>query len=165
MEPLEILSELPAFPSPARETRNLTVSGLVETALQLSPEDLAALPQTGLTEDFTCEEGWVVPDQEWKGIRVGDLLSAAGTKQGAIWIEFAAGDFLFSLPIEEARKAIVALELNDAPLTLEHGGPARLLVPGGACFTSIKWLERIEARLEAGPDQAAAIARTRIRSG
>lgn len=158
-----ILSDLPAFPAPVREAGRLVVSGLVESVLELVAADLAMFPQTGLTEDFTCVEGWVVPDQEWTGVRVGDLLDAAVAKPEAGWIEFGAGDFRFSLQLEEARKAIVALELNSAPLTREHGGPARLLVPGGACFTSIKWLDRIEALAKASPDRAAAIARSRIK--
>jgi DMSO/TMAO reductase YedYZ molybdopterin-dependent catalytic subunit len=158
-----IFSELPTFPVRTPQAPAcLRIGGLVEVTLDLTPDQLAGFTQTGLTEDFSCEEGWVVPDQAWRGVLVGDLLDAVGTDVDAGWIEFAAEDFRFSLPTEEARRAIVALGLNDAPLTREHGGPARLLVPGGACFTSIKWLDRIDVRNEPGPNEAAAVARRRI---
>ena len=41
-------------------------------------------------------------------------------------------------------------------------GPARLVVPGGECFTSIKWAERIEVRAEAGDNSARRIALDRL---
>jgi DMSO/TMAO reductase YedYZ molybdopterin-dependent catalytic subunit len=57
---------------------------------------------------------------------------------------------------------LVALRLNGEPLSVEHGGPFRLHVPGEACYTSIKWLDRIEVRRDAGHNNAAAIASQRL---
>jgi DMSO/TMAO reductase YedYZ molybdopterin-dependent catalytic subunit len=154
---------LPEHPADGRESpRSLRIEGLVERPLVLGVADLARLPQTGLTEDFTCEEGWRVPDQAWSGVLVGDLLDSAGVLEAGRWVEFAAGDFRFSAALEEARRALVALDLNGQPVTHQHGGPARLLVLGGACFTSIKWLDRIEVRPDEGLNRAAEISQRRI---
>lgn len=157
------LDALPKHPVEGRSSPvSLVVNGLVRQALELAASALADLPQTQVTDDFVCEEGWWVPDQAWSGVLVGDLLDHAGVAEGGRWVEFAAEDFRFSIPIEEARRGIVALSLNGEPMPHEHGGPARLFLPGGACFTSIKWLDRIEVRSEEGSNRAAEVARGRL---
>ena len=159
----EVLDELPEHPAGVSEApKVLRVLGLVERPISLSPADLASLPAVQVTEDFVCEEGWRVPAQAWSGVAVGSLLDRAGVQRGGQWVEFAAADFRFSVRVEDARKGIVALSLNGKPLNHEHGGPARLFLPGGICFTSIKWLDRIEVRADEGPNTAEETARGRI---
>lgn len=120
------------------------------------------MPQTTIPDDFRCEEGWTVPAQTWRGVLVGDLLDAAEIEGSGLWVEFAADAYRMSLPLEAARRALVALTLNGEALTSAHGGPCRLFVAGEACFTSIKWLDRIDVREFPGPNQAEKIARQRL---
>jgi len=55
-----------------------------------------------------------------------------------------AGSYVMPLALADARAAVLANELDDKPLSLEHGAPWRLVVPGGACYTSVKWVDRLE---------------------
>jgi len=159
-----VLETLPLHPGvpPDSATHRLGVGGLVAHAASLDREQLARYPQSEVTEDFVCKEGWTVPGQNWRGVLVADILDAAGVLDGARWVEFAADEFRFTVSLEEALTALVALELNGAPLPREHGGPARLVLAGADCFTSIKWLDRIELRADRGPNVARAVALRRL---
>jgi sulfite oxidase len=96
-----------------------------------------------------------IGNAEWSGVRLGDLLKAAGVKSSARHVCFTALDdcavpggkspFGASIPIEKALapETLVALEMNGAALTAEHGFPARTLVPGYVGARSVKWLGSI----------------------
>ncbi|MGE0227738.1 MAG: molybdopterin-dependent oxidoreductase [Dehalococcoidia bacterium] len=162
--PKLVLDALPVHPAPDVDASRhlLHIGGAVAHPAMLSPADLRARHQTTVVRDFDCEEGWTVPGLSWSGVRLTSLVEAARPLEGARWVTLAAGDFATTLAIEDLADALVVLDLDDAPLPAEHGGPMRILVPGGACFTSIKWLDRIE--LTAGPadDSARRIALQRI---
>ncbi len=161
---LHVLDALPVHPGdpPDPALWRLRVDGLVDTPLDLGLGDLAAMPQQLMVDDFGCLEGWTVPGLRWRGVAVADLLDRAAAPREATWVQLSADDFSLPLPIAEARTALLALEVNDAPLPAEHGGPARLVVPGGECFTSIKWTERIEVRAEPADNSARRIALARL---
>ncbi|MEZ4503586.1 MAG: molybdopterin-dependent oxidoreductase [Dehalococcoidia bacterium] len=159
-----VLESLPEHQPHREESTNhrLRVEGLVRKPLELAGRDLDRLPRVTLAEDFACDEGWTAPEQRWSGVSVEDLLAAAEVAGDGAYVEFAAGDFRFTIPLEEAKHALVAVQLNDRPLSHLHGGPSRLVVPGAACFTSIKWLDRILVRDTPGVNTAEAIARARL---
>ncbi len=161
---LHVLDALPVHPGEAPDPAawRLRIDGLVGQPLDLDLGDLAAMPQQLMVDDFGCLEGWTVPGLRWRGVAVADLLERAGAAAEATWVQISADDFSLPLPLEQARAALLALEVNDEPLPAEHGGPARLVVPGGECFTSIKWAERIELRAEAGDNSARRIALDRL---
>lgn len=162
MPDYEVLGDLPEHRLPTDgPIRQISLVDLDGALHVFAPSDLMLLPQTTLTEDFVCEEGWSVPRQSWSGVLVEDLLSTAGIAQ-AEWVEFAAGDYRFTRPMTEARSELIALMLNGAPISEVHGGPFRLYVPGEACHTSIKWLDRIEVRHLPGLDTASQIAGQRL---
>ena len=142
------LEQLPTFPDrgPAPGWESLRVDGRVAHPLALTADDLARLPQSKITEDFLCKEGWVVPAQVWEGVPVGELLAAAGPLAEAKYVAFSAGEFSVALDLKEAKagSALLALRLNGQPLPPDHGGPCRLVVPGADCYTSIKWLDHVE---------------------
>ena len=98
-----------------------------------------------------------VGNARWTGVRVRDLLEAAGVRPGVRHLHAAGADdprpgeppFLRSLPIEKAiDDAIVAYEMNGEALPVLHGAPARLVVPGWAGEHWMKWLTRLSARPE-----------------
>lgn len=159
-----VLDALPVHPGEAPDPAawRLRVDGLAGEPLDLDLRDLAAMPQQLMVDDFSCLEGWTVPGLRWRGVAVADLLDRAGAPPEAAWVQISAADFSLPLPIADARGALLALEVNDEPLPAEHGGPARLVVPGGECFTSIKWTERMELRAEAGDNSARRIALDRL---
>ncbi len=155
---------LPVHPGgpPEADHPLLVVEGLVARRLELTPADLALLPLADVTDDFRCLEGWSVPGLHWRGVALATLLDAAGVAAQAIHVQASAGVFSTPLTLEQARSALLATHLGDAPLAREHGGPVRLLVPGADCFTSIKWLDRIELSAQPGPDTAREIALGRL---
>lgn len=164
MSSVQRLGALPVHPVPERETDGyaLRVDGLVEAPLALGVEGLLAMPQVSLRDDFACLEGWVVPELDWRGVRLGTVLEMAQVQQGANWVQASFGEFSIPLPIERAADSLLALTLDEAPLAVEHGAPVRLLVPGGECFTSVKWLDHLELRAEPAHNRAKEIALKRI---
>ena len=159
--------ELPSLPehrdrSPDLAGYRLRVDGLVQRPLALTTDELRALGVDALTDDFTCLEGWTVPELHWRGVRLGRLLDAAGVRDGARWVLVRAVDMSLPLALDEARASFLALDLEGAPLTGAHGAPVRLLVPGGDCFTSLKWLESVEVLSEQPAGTARDIALARL---
>ena len=161
---LTVLDALPVHPgeAPDPSTWRLRVDGLVDEPLDLGVDDLEAMTQQLMVDDFACLEGWTVPGIRWRGVAVADLLDRAGVAAGGAWVQVTADDFSIPIPIAEARTALLAVEANDEPLPGPHGGPARLVVPGGECFTSIKWTDHIEVRSEPGDNSARRIALDRL---
>ncbi len=163
---LTVLDALPVHPGDAPDpaTWRLRVDGLVGQPLDIDLDGLLAMPQQLMVDDFACLEGWTVPGIRWRGVTIADLLDRAGAPPEAAWVQVTADDFSIPLPIADARAALLAVEANDEPLPGEHGGPARLVVPGGECFTSIKWTDHIEVRAEPGDNSARRIALDRLES-
>ena len=162
--PKQVLDALPVHPTPDLDVTQhmLRISGAVGQPSVLSPADLRSRPQVTLDRDFDCEEGWTVPGLTWTGVPLAALIEEAQPRAEAGWVTLASGDFATTVALDDVRDALVVLDLDDGPLPFEHGGPMRILVPGGACFTSIKWLDRIELTAEPAEDSARHIALRRI---
>jgi len=164
-------------PAPAAAPR-LGLGGLVGRALDLGPAEMAALPQITLTAVLQCAGNgrtlheprvpgvqWVhgaMGQATWTGVRLRDLLERAGIAPGAAHIGFEGRDlaptpetpaFHRSIPLERALDptTLVASRMNGEPLTLAHGAPLRLVVPGWAGNHWVKWLARIRVQREETP--------------
>lgn len=96
---------------------------------------------------------------QWTGIRLSDILKAAGLKSSAIYTGHYGADPTLAgetnkpsisrgMPIAKAmdEHTLIAFKLNGKDLPLIHGAPVRLLVPGWAGSLSTKWLNRIWIR-------------------
>lgn len=166
---MKTLEELPKFPGGAltkfaMETWRLTVGGQVEEPLILSYEELFTFPPAELTADFECAEGWMVLSMHWEGFKLAALAERVRPKPGVNFITFHAGDFIVSLPYnrDSLEKALLAYRLNGQPIPPEHGAPLRLFMPGGQCYESVKWVERVEFSATAEKDTGRDIALGRI---
>jgi DMSO/TMAO reductase YedYZ molybdopterin-dependent catalytic subunit len=104
--------------------------------------DLAALPRREVTAVLDCTGGWW-SEQRWTGVRVGDLLDAAGLGGTEARVTSVTGHSQ-TFPVDELREALLATHLGGKPLSAEHGHPARLVAPGRRGFQWIKWVARIE---------------------
>ncbi len=137
-----------SLPSRSRSDYKLRVTGLVDQPLELSYDEVVAMPPTKLVRDFQCVTGWRVPEVDWKGVRLSDILDRAGVQAGATALRFHSfdGAYTESLTLDQARRAdvLVAYELEGSPLSDEHGGPVRLYVAPMYGYKSCKWLDRIE---------------------
>src|SRR5581483_11395403 len=95
-EAMEIRAQLPVHEVPAsvRDRAGgamIRIAGLVERPGTVGPAQLDALPRVDREEAFTCEEGWSVPGQRWRGIRLGDVLALAGPQPAARFVRVRSG--------------------------------------------------------------------------
>jgi DMSO/TMAO reductase YedYZ molybdopterin-dependent catalytic subunit len=125
----------------------LEVDGVVERPLTLDWQGFLALPQVDDVSDFHCVTGWSVHDLRWTGVRLQALLALARPRPEATHVMLHGRDgYSANLPLEEAVKddVMVAHALAGAPLPVEHGGPARVVVPQLWAWKGAKWLSRVE---------------------
>jgi len=128
-------------------TWTLTVSGEVESPLTLSYDELRALPATEVTTDIHCVTRWSRFDAQFTGVHWRELAALCRPKPtGHFVIAHAEHGFTANVPIAALRDehALVAYEADGEPLTAEHGGPVRLVIPTKYFWKSAKWLTRIE---------------------
>ena len=134
----------------------LSISGLVDTPVVFTLDELKGMPPTRMTKDFQCVTGWRVHDVKWTGVRLADLLDRAGAHEGAWGVRFLSFDGVYTetLTMDQARRkdVIVAYEMEGKPVSAAHGGPARLYVAPMYGYKSIKWLNRIEVTDSAQPE-------------
>jgi DMSO/TMAO reductase YedYZ molybdopterin-dependent catalytic subunit len=142
--PVLDLGEQPAV---STDTWRLEVGGLVETPLDLSWAAFQALEQSTRVSDIHCVTTWSRYDNKWKGVATRDLLDLAMPKMQASHVMLTSYDgYTTNLPLADfaAEDAILATAWEDLPLTREHGGPMRLIVPHLYLWKSAKWLRRID---------------------
>lgn len=122
----------------------LTVDGLVERPMVLSYQETARLATGAVTLILDCTGGWY-SSQRWTGVRVGDLLEAAGVKAGArsVFFESATG-YWRRYSVEEARGCLLATQVAGKVLDASHGFPVRLVAPEHRGFDWVKWVTRIQ---------------------
>jgi DMSO/TMAO reductase YedYZ molybdopterin-dependent catalytic subunit len=124
------------------------VDGLVDNPISLSYDELLALPNTRQVSDFHCVEGWSVPNVRWQGVRMQTLLDIVKPQAKAAFITFHALDGVYfdSLAIRHASypDAMIAYQMNDQPLTPDHGRPLRFIMPHMYGYKGAKYLYRLE---------------------
>ncbi len=131
----------------AQDSWRFTITGLVDLPLLLDWDKLLTLPSVEQISDIHCVTGWTKLDTRWKGVRVSQLLESAKIlPQAHHAIIHATGGWTTNLPLEELLRedVLVAYEYDGKPISAEHGGPVRLLVPRLYFWKSAKWLQGIE---------------------
>ncbi len=132
----------------------LEVRGMVDRPLTITYDELLEMPLFEQHVTIACVSndvgGHLVGNALWTGVRLRDILEAAGVQAGATQIVgrsvdgFTAG-FPTAWALEPGREAMIAVGMNREPLPAQHGFPARLIVPGLFGYVSAtKWLEAIE---------------------
>lgn len=92
---------------------------------------------------------------KWNGVRLGDVLKAAGIRSDGAHVSFTGADFgalptipkvARSVPLWKALEehSMIVYGMNDGPLPVVHGAPIRVMIPGWAGSASVKWLASIE---------------------
>jgi DMSO/TMAO reductase YedYZ molybdopterin-dependent catalytic subunit len=128
-------------------TWKLSLSGLVSPQLIIDYDTLLSLPATEQISDIHCVTTWSKLDTRWKGVQVGRLLEQVEILPEARHVVIhATGGWTTNLPLEELTRddVLLAYEYEGRPLSAEHGGPVRLLVPRLYLWKSAKWLRGIE---------------------
>jgi DMSO/TMAO reductase YedYZ molybdopterin-dependent catalytic subunit len=120
--------------------------------LSISYDDLLARPMIERMITIACVSnqvgGDLIGNAVWQGVRLDELLLAAGVDPAAEQVFMTSVDgWTCGFPVGVAldgRDAIVAIGMNGEPLPLEHGFPARVIVPGLYGYVSAtKWLSSI----------------------
>ncbi len=114
-----------------------------------------ALPMTMMTRDIHCVTTWTKLDTKWEGVLIDDILAAANVAPSTAFLLAHSHDgYSTNVPIADLinGQAMIALRYDNQPITAEHGGPARLLVPHLYFWKSAKWVNGLQftQRDEAG---------------
>lgn len=141
-------------PEVSQSSWNLRLFGLVEQEREFNWTTFNALPQVGITTDFHCVTRWSQLDMDWKGVLARDLLRFVRPKDNARFVTLhGADEYTTNLPLEALldEDVILAHSVFGRPLSPEHGGPVRLIVPKRYAWKSAKWLTGIEFHEEDRP--------------
>jgi DMSO/TMAO reductase YedYZ molybdopterin-dependent catalytic subunit len=154
----------------------LNVGGAVDNPLELDLFELQGEKSRTIRVTMECagngrarlsprpvSQPWLVDavgTADWTGVPLSALLNAAGVRPDAVEVVFTGADhgwergveqdYQRSLPLAEARAydVLVAYLMNGQPLPVQHGAPARLVVPGWYGMTNVKWLRSIDVVTE-----------------
>jgi DMSO/TMAO reductase YedYZ molybdopterin-dependent catalytic subunit len=125
---------------------SLTIDGLIASPVSWTWSEFLALPARDWTVDISCVTKWTKLDMRWRGVSVDTLLEQVELdSRAAFVIASSDGGYTTNLPISDVLngQAFIAFEYDGRPLTPEHGGPARLVVPGRYFWKSAKWVRRL----------------------
>jgi DMSO/TMAO reductase YedYZ molybdopterin-dependent catalytic subunit len=123
----------------------LKVTGAVRRELDLSLADLRAMPRHVVRLPIACVEGWSA-EATWAGVRLRDILDAAGVAHDArVRVESLQKGGLYRAsevdpPHWHDEATLLALDVNGAPLDLDHGFPCRLIAPDRPGVMQTKWV-------------------------
>ena len=140
------------LPQVAPETWTLRIDGMVDRETEISFAALLRMPLTETDITLVCVSnqvgGTYAGNARWLGASLPALLRRAGVRAGADQVLSAATDGMtISTPlatIMDGRDALLAIGMNGQPLPIEHGFPARMVVPGLYGYTSAtKWVTRL----------------------
>jgi len=130
----------------------LRIGGLVAHPVQLSLDELRALPgHEQITQHF-CIQGWS-GIAKWGGVSMSTILDLVGPDPEVKWVVFYSlgegadgGIYYDAHPIQHMRSqlAMLAYDMNGAPLTFGHGAPVRLRNEIELGFKQVKWVSGVE---------------------
>jgi DMSO/TMAO reductase YedYZ molybdopterin-dependent catalytic subunit len=132
------------------------MDGLVNTPREWTWEEFNQLPRVKVFSDFHCVTRWSRLGNLWEGVSTRELVNQAGGVQpGAAYAICYGYDhgWTTNMPLDEflAEDALIAILHDGEPITLEHGGPARGLVPRLYAWKSAKWIGAVEIAAEDRP--------------
>jgi DMSO/TMAO reductase YedYZ molybdopterin-dependent catalytic subunit len=124
----------------------LTVDGLVEKPVTLNWTQFNALPQVTDVSDFHCVTTWSKYDCEWSGVAFTTLFELVQPKPDAKFVYFTSYDgYSTNVPLELCLDddVLVATKFGGAPVTREHGGPARIIIPKLYAWKGAKFVKTL----------------------
>ena len=134
-------------PDVARSAWKLKVDGLVENPVAWHWDAFAAQPEFEDVSDVHCVTQWSRYDNRWTGVSVTHLLSVVQPKPDARHVILHGYDgYTTNVRLDHFSEAdcLLAHSHDGVPLSREHGGPVRLIIPRYYLWKSAKWLKRIE---------------------
>lgn len=140
---------LSAGPTPRTPLDKWTfeIRGLVKAPVKWTWQEFLKLPAQTFVVDISCVTKWTKYDTKWKGVSVDALLEHVELDPRAGFVTaFADGDYTTNIPLPDLinGQSFVAYEYEEQPLAPDHGGPARLVVPGLYFWKSAKWVRGLQ---------------------
>ena len=132
----------------------LKIYGLVEKERTISYSEFAALPQVEVFSDIHCVTTWSRYNNTWEGVSALAVKDLAGIKPVAKYVMVQGeGGFTTNLSLDDffQEDVLFALKHDGQPITAEHGGPVRLVVPRLYFWKSAKWVTGIKFQAENQP--------------
>ena len=127
----------------------LRIGGLVGKEVEWSWDELVKLPRVKVFADFHCVTRWSRLGNLWEGVSTRELVQRAGGARPEAHYALISGydrGWTTNLPLEYflAEDALVAIFHDGQPLSADHGGPARLIVPRLYAWKSAKWVAAVD---------------------
>jgi DMSO/TMAO reductase YedYZ molybdopterin-dependent catalytic subunit len=124
----------------------LKIGGKVENPVTLSWKDFMALPQFKDTSDFHCVTTWSQYDMEFEGVAFFTIADLVRPKPEATHVFFKSYDgYSTNNPLDVCMDddVLIAHSWNGKPLTKDHGGPARVIIPKRYAWKGAKFIREI----------------------
>ena len=139
--------DLGRTPDVSTDRWRLNVGGMVAHPAELDWAAFMALPQTKLRSDIHCVTTWSRYDNDWAGVATGDLLDLVAPRDEARFLTLHGYDgYTTNVPLADfaAPGALLVHSWQGKPLSRDHGGPVRLVIPHLYFWKSAKWLRGID---------------------
>jgi DMSO/TMAO reductase YedYZ molybdopterin-dependent catalytic subunit len=142
----------------------LNIDGLVARPRALTPDDLDPLPRRRFLDLRVDHELTFLPETDWSGVLLRDLLELAGPLVDARWVRISAGPYATIAALAELGEALLCDRIEGGPIPVEKGGPWRLVLPDARYNMSVKWVDTLTVTAEEPDNSAVRIAAARQRA-
>ena len=125
---------------------SLTIDGCVDNPVIWSWEDFQIQPVVQRMADFHCVTSWSMLDNEWTGVKFQHLLQVVRPLASAKFLLFESfDDYTTNLPLSvcDDDDVLLATHWNGRPLSKDHGGPVRMIVPKRYGWKGAKWIRKV----------------------
>ena len=130
---------------------HLEVGGLVEDPRSFTWEEFNSLPQFEDVSDFHCVTTWSKFDCRWSGVAFFTLVELVRPKAEVKHVLFTSYDgYATNVRLEDCLDddVLIATQFDNKPITREHGGPARVIIPKLYAWKGAKFVRQIEFAAE-----------------
>ncbi len=124
----------------------LKIHGQVESPVTLNWQQFRALPQFKDVSDFHCVTTWSQFDMAWEGVAFFTIAELVKPQPTATHVFFKSYDgYSTNNPLSACLDddVLIAHRWNGKPLTIEHGGPARVIIPKRYAWKGAKFIREI----------------------
>jgi DMSO/TMAO reductase YedYZ molybdopterin-dependent catalytic subunit len=138
--------DLGVRPGVPLEKWELKIHGHVENPTTLSWQQFLAMAQFNDQSDFHCVTTWSQFDMNWQGVAFFTIADLVKPKPSATHVFFKSYDgYSTNNPLGTCLDddVLIAHQLNDKPLSIEHGGPARVIIPKRYAWKGAKFIREI----------------------
>ncbi|MEQ5774075.1 MULTISPECIES: sulfite oxidase-like oxidoreductase [unclassified Thalassospira] len=139
--------DLGITPHIAESDWQLTITGEVENPVSLSMGQLLELPAFCDRSDIHCVTSWSRYENDWQGVSALELAHLVKPMRTARYVLFTAHDgYTTNVRIEQFldNDVLLAHHWQDQPISDEHGGPVRVVIPKLYFWKSAKWVREIK---------------------